>query len=58
MIYQPRMTFISNLLQSQSQSRFGLADENLFLRKELALYQEREKRLGRIDTTIAADDPI
>ncbi|HBK80803.1 MAG TPA: hypothetical protein DDZ83_14220 [Nitrospinae bacterium] len=39
-------SFISNLLRSRS----GLAAENLFLRKQLALYQERGKKPVRIDT--------
>ena len=39
-------SFIANLLRSRS----GLAAENLFLRKQLALYQERGKKPGRIDT--------
>jgi transposase InsO family protein len=38
--------FISNHLRSRS----NLAAENLFLRKQLALYQERGKKPGRIDT--------
>ncbi len=49
MIYQLGIdlySFIYNLLRSRS----CLAAENLFLRKQLALYQERGKKPGRIDT--------
>ena len=33
-----------------TRNRSKLAAENLFLRKQLAMYQERRKRPGRIDS--------
>jgi len=49
MIYQVGtdvLSFISRL----SRSRTSLVAENLFLRKQLAMYQERGKKPGRIDS--------
>ena len=49
MIYQLEIdlfSFISNLFRYRS----GLAVENLYFRKQLALYQERGKKPGQIDT--------